>query len=353
MGAALAAIADDGDLLGLDEVEIGITIVIDAHRFVSFVASRFAAVRPHSLRMAAAALVRGRLRALPRRGRRTVRSRDAASRAISAGVGASASPSRRRICTSRTTRPKKVAKASSASSKAIRPAVAPRLDHRPKAAAHGGGPVLQDDGAEVPMPPPRRGRHSASPTASRFSATEVRPDDDRQPVAREAFEAFEQRRAVEPVRRHRRHAHLCRLPLHRRRQEPVAAAEPFVERFLGAARALGDRAHRQRLPGIDEKAEGGIEHLALTKVSGRPSISASSMSKSPIASRSKYRTLRYGSLARSSSRPQEAGAARPARRRASDAPRVGCIGSTRASAGGASGRPACAMNSARRQHGDS
>ena len=31
MGAALRAVADDGDLLGLDEVEIGITIVIDAH----------------------------------------------------------------------------------------------------------------------------------------------------------------------------------------------------------------------------------------------------------------------------------------------------------------------------------
>ena len=31
MRAALAAIADDGDLLALDEIEIGIAIVIDAH----------------------------------------------------------------------------------------------------------------------------------------------------------------------------------------------------------------------------------------------------------------------------------------------------------------------------------
>ena len=31
MGMALAAIADDGDFFALDEVEIGITIVIDAH----------------------------------------------------------------------------------------------------------------------------------------------------------------------------------------------------------------------------------------------------------------------------------------------------------------------------------
>ncbi|MNL50166.1 hypothetical protein D3C87_1731580 [compost metagenome] len=31
VGAALAAVADNGDLLGLDEVDVGITIVIDAH----------------------------------------------------------------------------------------------------------------------------------------------------------------------------------------------------------------------------------------------------------------------------------------------------------------------------------
>jgi hypothetical protein len=31
VGVALAAIADDGDLLRLDEVHIGVTIVIDTH----------------------------------------------------------------------------------------------------------------------------------------------------------------------------------------------------------------------------------------------------------------------------------------------------------------------------------
>ena len=31
MGAALRTVTDDDDVLGLDEVEIGITIVIDAH----------------------------------------------------------------------------------------------------------------------------------------------------------------------------------------------------------------------------------------------------------------------------------------------------------------------------------
>jgi hypothetical protein len=32
MGMALAAIADDGDLLALDQVQVGITIVVNAHR---------------------------------------------------------------------------------------------------------------------------------------------------------------------------------------------------------------------------------------------------------------------------------------------------------------------------------
>jgi hypothetical protein len=35
----LAAIADDGDLLALDQVDVGITIVVDAHGCVSLVAN--------------------------------------------------------------------------------------------------------------------------------------------------------------------------------------------------------------------------------------------------------------------------------------------------------------------------
>ena len=31
MGVALAAIADDGDLLALDQIDVGVAIVIDAH----------------------------------------------------------------------------------------------------------------------------------------------------------------------------------------------------------------------------------------------------------------------------------------------------------------------------------
>ena len=31
MRVALAAVADDGDLLALDEIDVGITIIIDAH----------------------------------------------------------------------------------------------------------------------------------------------------------------------------------------------------------------------------------------------------------------------------------------------------------------------------------
>ena len=34
MGMALAAIADDGDLLAFDEIEIGIAIVVNAHKGV-------------------------------------------------------------------------------------------------------------------------------------------------------------------------------------------------------------------------------------------------------------------------------------------------------------------------------
>ena len=36
MRPALAAVADDGDLLALDEIEIGVAIVIDTHGYVSF-----------------------------------------------------------------------------------------------------------------------------------------------------------------------------------------------------------------------------------------------------------------------------------------------------------------------------
>jgi hypothetical protein len=36
MRPALAAIADDSDLLALDQIEIGVTIVIDTHFGVSF-----------------------------------------------------------------------------------------------------------------------------------------------------------------------------------------------------------------------------------------------------------------------------------------------------------------------------
>ena len=36
MRPALAAVADDGDLLALDQIEIGVAIVIDTHVYVSF-----------------------------------------------------------------------------------------------------------------------------------------------------------------------------------------------------------------------------------------------------------------------------------------------------------------------------
>ena len=36
VGVTLAAVADDGDVLGLDQVHVGIAIVVDAHRSLSF-----------------------------------------------------------------------------------------------------------------------------------------------------------------------------------------------------------------------------------------------------------------------------------------------------------------------------
>ena len=50
------------------------------------------------------------------------------------------------------------------------------------------------------------------------------------------------------------------LPLHRRRQQPVAVAEPFVERFLGAAGAPRHGRHGQRVAALDQQVEHRVEH---------------------------------------------------------------------------------------------
>ena len=57
--------------------------------------------------------------------------------------------------------------------------------------------------------------------------------------------------------------HLGCLPAHRRRQQPVAVAEPFVERFLGAACAPRHRGHGQRVALLDQQAQHGVEHVLL------------------------------------------------------------------------------------------
>ena len=46
MGVALAAVADDGDLLALDQIEVGIPVVIDAH-VLSWSCASNAASRKH------------------------------------------------------------------------------------------------------------------------------------------------------------------------------------------------------------------------------------------------------------------------------------------------------------------
>ena len=60
-----------------------------------------------------------------------------------------------------------------------------------------------------------------------------------------------------------RHAHLGRLPLHRRGQQPVAVAEPFVERLLRAAGPPRHRRHGQPVARLDQQIERRRQHRLL------------------------------------------------------------------------------------------
>ena len=104
-------------------------------------------------------------------------------------------------------------------------------------------------------------RHAT--TATRFSAIEVSLEITRQPVGGKTLEAFAQRGGVEPLPVVIAGPHLRGLPLHGRRQQPVAVAEPFVERFLGAAGAPRHRRHGQRIALLDQQPQRRVEHLGL------------------------------------------------------------------------------------------
>ena len=74
MGAALAAIADDDDFLALDEVEIGIPVIIDAHVKGPFLNNSAGISGPAGLRQASISMGPMRPQASPitSRNRRTV-----------------------------------------------------------------------------------------------------------------------------------------------------------------------------------------------------------------------------------------------------------------------------------------
>ena len=138
MRAALAAVADDGDLLALDEIEIGIAIVIDTHGYVSFLVD------------CQMERIFGRLPAAPKRVKNCSTAR-LASRAISAAESFSGSPSSSRICTSRPTRPKKVRKAVFGVVEGEQPRLAPGLEQRLQPLADGEAAIVEHDRAEIAL----------------------------------------------------------------------------------------------------------------------------------------------------------------------------------------------------------
>src|SRR5690606_9932597 len=169
MRPALAAIADDGNLLALAEVEIGVAIVIDTHfRFPSFrlnLDSLNVVVLPgpcHKARIlgpADAGFV-------PWSARNCRVARLASCRIVAAVIFMS-SPRSRRICTSRPTRPKKVRNASSASSKARSPALRPASSTGFNRSPIAKRPLARTISPRLLLPEP------AWATATRLSAIDV------------------------------------------------------------------------------------------------------------------------------------------------------------------------------------
>ena len=155
MRAALAAVADDGDLLALDQIEIGVAIVIDTHGYVSFL------VDCQSER------IFGRLPAAPKRVKNWSTAR-LASRSISAAESFSGSPSSSRICTSRPTSPKKVRNAVFGVVEGEQPGRPARLEQRLQPLADREAAVGEHDLAEIAL------ARAGMATATRLSAIEVR-----------------------------------------------------------------------------------------------------------------------------------------------------------------------------------
>ena len=273
MRPALAAIADDGDLLALDQIEIGVAIVIDAH-VVSFLVEcqigrpcgrRLRSVK--SERTAASPALASR--AIVGRGQLQPVAEQQPDLHVAADQPEEGAERRLRHRRKRAARPSRAASSTGFSRSPIakRPfssTMAPRslLSDAGMADRH---PVERDRGVAGDHLQPVRRR---SAPGSRVS------------------EARSSRCAVD-----RRHPHLRRLPLHGRRQQPVAVAEPFVERFLGAACAARHGGHGQLVALLDQQAKRRVEHLLLAR---RRALRRPAFPSSSAQTRLPYRTLRFG-----------------------------------------------------------
>src|SRR5690606_5002874 len=137
---------------------------------------------------------------------------------------------------------------------ACRPA---RLEQRLQPLADGETAIVKNDPAEIAF--------AGSGVADRYPVQRDRgaAGNDLQPVGRKGFQAVAQRLGVEMLAVVIAGAHLRRLPSDGRGKQPVAVAEPFVKRLLGAARALGDGGHGDLVAALDEKIEHGVEYRLL------------------------------------------------------------------------------------------
>ncbi|SJM35764.1 conserved hypothetical protein [Mesorhizobium delmotii] len=234
---ALAAIADDGDLLALDQVEIGVAIVIDTHfSFLPVLNSE--ALRPGFCSIKSEKLLR-RPDGIAADSRLSQFQPVAEQQANLHVTG---------------DQPEKGAECRFGIRELEKPGLPAGLQHRLQAPGQREAAVLQDDGAKIVVP-----------RASTANGDAVQRDrcvarNHLEPVRSEACEAHCQRSKDEPLAVDRRHAHLGGLPLHRCRQQPVAIAEPFVERLLGTARPPRHGGHGQLIALLDQQAKCGVEH---------------------------------------------------------------------------------------------
>jgi hypothetical protein len=173
----------------------------------------------------------------------------AAAFAIRLRTGRAASPSSRRICTSRTTSPKEAADRPPRNAvEAQQPRLAPGLQHRLQAPADGERAVLEHDLAQ----PILVGSSACADGEAVQRHRDISPLDASPSRSRANCSMLTRRRCAASSRSSDRPAapaNLGGLPLHGRRQQAVAVAEPLVERFLASTRrGAPRRSHGQADP---------------------------------------------------------------------------------------------------------